>query len=169
MEEVADRLRRLLRSPLVLIFVQRENLLQLQAIAAEVPGLAERVRGRAQENDLRSALEIATRAVAAGERITVNIDGASHFGEDSPAGTLVAAPFRTSRSYGAILVYPRAVYPRTAPQLSESESTEPQFTEEEKTLISAVAGVGAVVAANAELSATARAQAQELQELLDIS
>jgi PAS domain S-box-containing protein len=164
MEDVADRLRNLLRSPLVLIFVQRENLLQLQAISAEASGLAERVRRRAQENDLRSALEIATRAVAAGERITVNIDGAAHFGEDSPAGTLVAAPFRTSRSYGAILVYPR-----TASQPTVSQFTEPQFTEEEKTLISAVAGVGAVVAANAELSATARAQAQELQELLDIS
>ncbi len=103
---------------------------------------------------MRSASEIATRAVAAGERITVNIDGASHFGTDLPAGTLVAAPFRTSRSHGAILVYPRATSP---------------FSEEEKTLVSALAGFGAVVAANAELYATARAQAQELQDILEIS
>ena len=159
MEDVAHRLRSLLRSPVVLIFVQRENLFQLQAVSAEAPDLAQTIRARALANDLRSALEIATRAVAAGERITVNIDGASHFGEDSPAGTLVAAPFRTSRSHGAILVYPRTA----------SEFTESQFTEEEKALVSAVAGVGAVVAANAELNATASAQAQELHELLEIS
>ena len=171
---MAERLRHLLRSPVVLIFVQRENLLQLQTVSSESLPLAEIIRSRAKENDLRSALEIATRAVAAGERITVNIDGASHFGADSPAGTLVAAPFRTSRSYGAILVYPRAASQPVESQSTESklierEFIEPQFTEEEKTLISAVAGVGAVVAANAELGATARARAQELQELLDIS
>ena len=154
MEDIAHRTRSLLGSPVALIFVERENLLQLQAVSAEKPQLAQTILGRAAENDLRSALEIAARAVAAGERITVNIDGASHFGDDSPAGTLVAAPFRTSRSNGAILVYPR---------------TAPQFTEEEKSLVSSIAGIGAVVAANAELNSTARAQARELQELLDIS
>jgi two-component system NtrC family sensor kinase len=159
MEDVAHRLRNLLRSPVVLIFVQRENLFQLQAVSADAPDLAQTIRARALENDLRSALEIATRAVAAGERITVNIDGASHFGEGSPAGTLVAAPFRTSRSHGAILVYPRI----------SSQFADSHFTEEEKALVSAVAGVGAVVAANAELNATARAQALDLHELLEIS
>jgi len=154
MEHVAHHLRDLLDAPAVLIFVQRENLFQLLTSSAESPVLAQLIRARAQENDLRSALEIATRAVTAGERITVNIDGAAHFGEDSPAGTLVAAPFRTSQSHGAILVYPR----RSSP-----------FTEEERTLVSALAGFGGVVAANSELYATARAQAQELQDILEIS
>ena len=154
MENIADRLRELLRSPAVLIFVQQENLFQLLAVSTASPRLTNTIRTRAQENDLRSPLEIATRVVTAGERLTVNIDGASHFGEDSPAGTLVAAPFRTSRSHGAILVYPRSSSP---------------FTEEEKVLVSALAGFGAVVAANTELYATARAQAQELHEILDIS
>lgn len=154
MESIAQRLRDLLRSPAVLIFVQRENLFQLQAVSAEAPRLAQAIRARAHENNLRSALEIATRAVSAGERITVNIDGASHFGEDSPPGTLIAAPFRTSRSYGAILVYPRLAAP---------------FTREDKTLVSALAGFGAVAVANAELYGMARAQAQELHEILEIS
>jgi PAS domain S-box-containing protein len=154
MENIADRLRDLLGSPAVLIFAQRENLFQLMAASAADAQLGQTIWVRAQENDLRSALEIATRAVTAGERITVNIDSAAHFGDDSPAGTLVAAPFRTARSHGAILVYPRPSAP---------------FTEEEKTLVSALAGFGAVVAANSELYATARAQAQELHEILDIS
>ena len=99
-------------------------------------------------------MAIAQRAVTAGERITVNIDGAAHLGEDAPSGILIASPFRTSRSHGAILVYPR----RTA-----------AFTEEEKTLVSALAGFGAVAIANAELYGMARAQAQELQQILEIS
>ena len=154
MESIAERLREMLRSPVVLIFVQRENLFQLQAVSAETPRLAQTIRVRAKENNLRSALEIATRAVSAGERITVNIDGASHFGDDSPAGTLIAAPFRTSRAYGAILIYPRLNAP---------------FTQEDKTLVSALAGFGAVAVANAELYGMARAQAQELHEILEIS
>ena len=103
---------------------------------------------------MRPSIEIASRAVAASERITVSIDGNSHFGDDSPPGVLVAAPFRTSRSQGVILVYPRPGSP---------------FTQEEKALVSALAGFGAVAVANAELYGMARAQAQELHEILEIS
>jgi len=92
--------------------------------------------------------------VAAGERITVSIDGVSHLGDEASAGVLIATPFRSSRSHGAILVYPRLASP---------------FTPEEKTLVSALAGFGAVAIANAELYGTARAQAQELHEILEIS
>jgi two-component system NtrC family sensor kinase len=153
-ESIADRLRLLLHSPAVLVFVQQEKLFQLPAVSTETPRLALQVRARFQNNDLRSSLEIATRAVAAGERITVSIDGASHFGDDSPPGVLVAAPFRTARSQGAILVYPRLANP---------------FTQEDKSLISALAGFGAVAIANAELYGMARAQAHELHEILEIS
>lgn len=154
MEGIADRLRVLLHSPAVLIFVHEDSSFRLQAVSADTPGLAHSVRSRDRESNLRSALEIAQRAVAAGERITVSIDGVSHLGDDAPAGVLIASPFRTSRSHGAILVYPR----RTAP-----------FTEEEKTLVSALAGFGAVAIANAELYGMARAQAQELHQILEIS
>jgi len=154
MESVADRLRALLHSPVVLVFMQQEKVFQLQAVSTENPKLAQTIRSRFQENNLRSSLEIATRAVAAGERITVSIDGASHFGEDSPPGTLVASPFRTSRSHGAILVYPRLADP---------------FSQEDKSLVSAMAGFGAVAIANAELYGMARAQAHELHEILEIS
>ncbi|MBI1741248.1 MAG: PAS domain S-box protein [Candidatus Koribacter versatilis] len=154
MEGIADRLRILLHSPVVLIFVHEAASLRLQAVSADTPRLARALRARYQENELRSALEIATRAVAAGERITVSVDAASHLGEDAPSGVLIAAPFRTSRSQGAILVYPR-----------RSNA----FTPEEKTLVSALAGFGAVAIANAELYGMARAQAQELHEILEIS
>jgi len=159
MESIADRLRVLLHSPAVLVFllqdkVQPEKVFQLQAVSTDLPRLALTIRSRFEQNELRSALEIAARAVAVGERITVSIDGASHFGEDSPPGVLIAAPFRTSRSHGAILVYPHSAHP---------------FTQEDKTLVSALAGFGAVAIANAELYGMARAQAHELHEILEIS
>jgi PAS domain S-box-containing protein len=154
MEGIADRLRVLLNSPAVLVFVHEADSFRLQAVSADPPGLAQSIRAREQEDNLRSALDIAARAVAAGERITVSVDGASHLGKEAPAGVLIASPFRTSRSNGVILVYPR--------QAS-------QFTEEEKTLVSALAGFGAVAIANAELYGMARAQAQELHEILGIS
>jgi PAS domain S-box-containing protein len=154
MEGIADRLRVLLNSPVVLVFVHEADSFRLQAVSAETPAMAQSICARDRENNLRSALEVATRAVTAGERITVSIDEASHLGEGVPDGVLIAAPFRTSRSQGAILVYPR--------QAS-------QFTEEEKTLVSALAGFGAVAIANAELYGMARAQAQELHEILEIS
>ena len=153
MEGIADRLRVLLHSPVVMMFVHEAGALGLRAVSAGTPKLARAVRAGYQEGSLRSAVEIASRAVAAGERITVGIDGASHLGEDLPAGILIAAPFRTSRSHGAILVYPRG---------------SSAFTDEEKTLVSSLAGFGAVAVANAELYGTARGQAQELHEILAI-
>jgi hypothetical protein len=154
MESIADRLSVLLHSPAVLVFVQQEKLFQLQAVSTEAPRLALAIRQRFSRTTCALRSRSLARAVAAGERITVSIDGASHFGEDSPPGVLIAAPFRTSRSHGAILVYPRAAQP---------------FIQEDKTLISALAGFGAVAIANAELYGMARAQAHELHEILEIS
>ncbi|MGB9074965.1 MAG: PAS domain S-box protein [Terriglobales bacterium] len=154
MEGIADRLRVLLHAPVVMIFIQDENQFQLQTVSTDSPKLAHSIRARDGENSLRSAVEIAARTVAAGERITVAMDGASHLGGDLPPGVLIAAPFRTSRSQGAILVYPRPSSP---------------FNHEEKALVSVLAGFGAVAIANAELYGVALAQAQELHEILEIS
>ncbi len=154
MEGMADRLRILLHAPIVLLFVEEESGLQLRASSTVKPALTREIISRFHSGQLRSAVEIAHRAMAARERISVNIVASSHFAEDSPTGVLIAAPFRTSRAHGAVLVYPRAANP---------------FTQEEKSLISALAGFGAVAVANAELYGMARAQAQELHEILEIS
>jgi PAS domain S-box-containing protein len=149
MEALSDRLRMLLNSPAVVIFAREEKEFVLRAVAAESPRVAHAIRTRYRENQLRSAIEIAARAVAAGERISVAIDGTSHFGEDSPPGTLLAVPFRASRSQGAILVYPR-----------RSDA----FNHQEKTLVSALAGLSAVAIANAELYLATRAQAPAIDQ-----
>ena len=154
-EALADRLRLLLRTRLVSVLLRREGPFELRAVSAETPQLANTFRAGHDRQTIRFAADLAQRAVSAGESITISISGDQHsLGTMVSPGMLIAAPFRTSRTQGAILVYPR------------QEGT---FTAEEKSLVTAIAGFGAVAVAHAELSATAQAQAHELHQLLEIS
>ena len=154
-EALADRIRVLLRARLVCVLLRQEGPFELRGVSAESPQLSNSARARYDRTALRFAADLAARAVAAGEPVTVSIDAGSHsLGDLVPSGMLLAAPFRTSRTQGAILVYPRQ---------------DGIFTVDERSLISAVAGFGAVAVANAELYSTARSQAHELHQLLEIS
>jgi two-component system NtrC family sensor kinase len=154
-EALADRLRLLLRTRLVCVLLRREGPFELRAVSAETPQLANSIRARHDRQTIRFAADLAQRAVSAGEPITLSIGADVHsLGNLVSAGTLIAAPFRTSRTQGAILVYPRP---------------DGMFSAEEKALVAAIAGFGAVAVAHAELYATAHAQAHELHQLLEIS
>jgi len=154
-EALADRLRILLRTRLVCVLLRREGPFELKAVSAESPQLATSARARHDRQTLRFAADLAQRAVSAGEPITLSIGADVHSLANliSP-GMLIAAPFRTARTQGAILIYPRQ---------------DGIFTAEEKALVGAIAGFGAVAVAHAELHATAHSQAQELHQLLEIS
>ena len=154
-EALADRLRLLLRTRLVCVLLRREGPFELRAVSAETPQFANSVRARHDRQTIRFAADLAQRAVSAGEPITLSIGADVHsLGNLVSPGMLIAAPFRTTRTQGAILVYPRQ---------------DGSFTAEEKALVSAIAGFGAVAVAHAELYATAHAQANELHQLLEIS
>jgi two-component system NtrC family sensor kinase len=154
-EALADRLRLLLRTKLVCVLLRREGPFELKAVSADTPQLATSARARHDRQTLRFAADLAQRAVSAGEPMTLSIGADVHsLGNLVSPGQLIAAPFRTSRTQGAILIYPR------------QDGT---FTAEEKALVAAIAGFGAVAVAHAELHATAHAQAHELHQLLEIS
>jgi PAS domain S-box-containing protein len=154
-EALADRLRLLLRTRLVCVLLRREGPFELKAVSAETPQLATSARARHDRQTLRFAADLAQRAVAAGEPLTLSIGADVHsLGNLVSPGMLVAAPFRTTRTQGAILIYPRQ---------------DGIFTAEERALVAAIAGFGAVAVAHAELHATAHSQAQELHQLLEIS
>ena len=154
-EALADRLRLLLRTPLVCVLLRREGPFELKAVSADTPQLATSVRARHDRQTLRFAADLAQRAVLAAEPITLSIAADVHsLGTLVSPGMLIAAPFRTSRTQGAILIYPR----RNA-----------VFTGEERALVSAIVGFGAVAIAHAELYATSHGQAHELHQLLEIS
>ncbi len=154
-EALADRLRSLLRAPAVCVLFRQDTRFILGAASGETPALAETIRERYRGGALACAEDLAQRALAAGEPISVAMTAESHQLTDvAPAGVLLAVPFRTSRSSGAVLIYPRA---------------ESAFTAEDRSLVSAITGFGAVAMANAELYHTASGQAQELHDLLEIS
>jgi PAS domain S-box-containing protein len=154
-EALADRLRLLLRTRLVSILLRREGPFELRAVSAETPQLANSFRAGHDRQTIRFAADMAQRAVSAGEAITISFSSDQHsLGNLVAPGMLIAAPFRTSRTQGAILVYPRQ---------------DAVFTAEERSLVSAIAGFGAVAVAHAELCATAQGQARELHQLLEIS
>jgi PAS domain S-box-containing protein len=154
-EALADRLRLLLRTRLVCVLLRHDGPFELRAVSADTPQLANSARARHDRHTLRFAADLAQRAVAAGEAITLSIGAEVHsLGNLVSPGMLIAAPLRTSRTQGAIIVYPRQGG---------------VFTAEEKALVSAIAGFGAVAVAHAELYSTAHAQAHELHQLLEIS
>jgi PAS domain S-box-containing protein len=154
-EALADKLRVLLRSRLVCVLLRRDGPFELRAVSAETPQLAHSARARHDRQTIRFAADLAQRAVAAGEPVTLSVSPDVHsLGSLVSAGMLIAAPFRTSQTQGAILVYPRS---------------EGVFSAEEKSLVAAIAGFGAVAVAHAELYASAHAQAHELHQLLEIS
>jgi two-component system NtrC family sensor kinase len=154
-EALADRLRLLLRTRMVSVLLRREGPFELRAVSAETPQMANSFRAGHDRQTIRFAADLAQRAVSAGEAITISISSDQHsLGSLVSPGILIAAPFRTSSTQGAILVYPRH---------------DSAFTAEEKSLVSVIAGFGAVAVAHAELCATAQGQAHELHQLLEIS
>jgi len=154
-EAVADRLRALLRTPLVCVLIREASGFELAAVSTEAPGLGVSVRARHDRKSFHFASDLASRALAAGEPISVAIDPAAHSLDDLvPAGALIAAPFRTSSREGAVVVYPRREGP---------------FSAEEKTLLPVITSFAAVAISNAELYAKARAQAGELHQLVTIA
>ena len=154
-EALADRLRILLRTRLVSVLLRREGPFELRAVSAETPQLAHSFRAAHDRQTFRFAAELAQRAVSAGEVISISISSEQHsLGATVTPGKLIAAPFRTSHTQGAILIYPRQGDP---------------FSEEERSLVAAIAGFGAVAVAHAELCSAAQSQSHELHQLLEIS
>jgi PAS domain S-box-containing protein len=154
-EALAERVRALLGSPLVCVLLREAGKFQIQALAAETPQLAASARNHLTGDRLQPAIEAADRAIYAGEIQEISFDSAAQgMQELAPAGKLLAAPFSTSRTTGAVLIYPR---PDSA------------YEREERSLVAAIVGFGAVAIANAELYLTASNQAQELHQLLEIS
>ena len=152
---IADRLRELLRTPLVLILGREAIGFEPWAVATEDPALAVSVRARQDRKGRAFASDIAQRAIAAGEPISVAVNPASHaLGDLVPAGTLLAVPFRTASKEGAVLVYPRPAG---------------SFTNEERKLLPVVTSFAGLAVANAELYRTARSQAEELHQIVTMA
>ena len=151
MEALAESVQRLLKNSLVAVVLRQEGAYVVRAIASESGKDSQLVL---QGTALDFAQGIASQAVLAGEPLIEDFGSAGANLTALPSGQLLAFPFRTSVTHGALLVYPRKAS---------------AFTPEERSLLSTVVGVGAVAIANAELYATAASQSHELHQLVEIS
>src|SRR6185437_4851142 len=155
MDELAERLRTLVSASLVCVLLRDEQSFAVSAVASDAPSIAALARTRLEGKALRFASDLAARAISAREVIAVAFDASTHgLGDIVATGTLMVAPLHTSRTSGAIIIYPRGATP---------------FSAVEKSLVATIAGSAAVAIANAELYAIAKEQGQELQQLLEIS
>jgi PAS domain S-box-containing protein len=153
LEGLADRLRLFMRTRLVCILQKQASSFVLQTVSAETPQLAESVRTQHDRRAMQFAADLAARSLNAGEPITASIDPVTYaLGDLLPSGVLIAAPFRSSQSQGAVLIYPRR---------------ENGFTDADKALVATVVGFAAVALAHAELHVEADSHAEEASRLLD--
>ena len=151
MEALADSARSLLGNSLVAVLLRQENVYVLRAVASD-PDMQSLLAAEGKALDF--ARELAHRAVSSGEVLLETLDSVAANGPGLPSGQLLAFPFRTSITHGAMLVYPRK---------------NSVFSPEERSLLSTVVGFGALAIANAELYATASSQSHELHQLVEIS
>lgn len=154
-DAVADRIRVLLRVPLVAVLLKNDTNFVVRSVSAETTALASAGKACLSGRHLQFLEQAARNAVSAGAALDVHLD-TSRDGLQGlvSSGILVAAPFRTSSGVGAVILYPRQ---------------DGALNDDERSLVSTIAGFGAVAIANAELYGTARGQAQELHQLLEIS
>ncbi|HTU43330.1 MAG TPA: hypothetical protein VMF10_16595, partial [Candidatus Aquilonibacter sp.] len=104
LESLADRVRVLLRTRLVSVLLRGEGPFELRAVSAENPQLAVAFRAAHNRQTIRFAADLAQRAAAAGEAIAISIStDQPSLGSLVSPGILIAAPFRTARTQGAIL------------------------------------------------------------------
>ena len=153
LESLAQRLRSALGTGLVTVLLRRGTSFGLSAVAAESEHAAEGARAGHDRGGMQFAADLAARALSEGKPIDASVEASSQaLGDLAAAGTLIAAPFRSSQAQGAVLVYPRRDRP---------------FSGEERDLIAAITNFAALAIASSEHTAAAQAQTHELHYLLD--
>jgi len=154
-QTLACQLQGLFRAPLVAVFLLEGERAELRSVAADPAALGESFRARLAAGRGPSTEKLAARAASGDHPVVLALSPEVNDVHDlAPASQVMAAPLHTARTTGSLLVYSGA---------------EPRFSEADRSLLEAVANLGGLALANAELYATANAQANEMQALLDIS
>jgi two-component system NtrC family sensor kinase len=111
---LAERVCKLFRARSVTVWIQEGERLRMTAVAAASLEKAEEVRSRYLKAGFPEAEELAGRAVATRQPIFLPGKSNEGNGGTAQAGDVLAAPFRTSRVAGALLIYSRPEKPFAA-------------------------------------------------------
>lgn len=153
LESLAQRLRSALGNGLVTVLMRSGASFDLAAVAAESERAGEEARAGHDRREMQFASDLATRALSSTEPIDAVLETSSPWlGDMAPSGPMIAAPFRTGKSEGAVLIYPRKDRP---------------FSGQEKDLVAATTNFAALAVSSSEHTTAAQAQTYELHQLLD--
>ncbi|MGI9104193.1 MAG: PAS domain S-box protein [Terriglobales bacterium] len=151
---LAERVQGLLNARMVSVLLKSNDHFTLAALATADTELEASIHAAHASGGCSFAHELASRACLAGTAIVFPITGLDpsvpHF---FAPGQMLAAPIRTADTMGALVAY----------------SIVAPFSDEEKSLLMAVASLGSLALSNAELYTRANQQARDLQQLLDIT
>ncbi len=149
MNALVERVQAVVCSRMVTVLLKSGEEFHLAALATNDCELEAAVRAAHAAGECRFAHEVAARASEAGEPLALEVTGAE---PNLPAffqpGHLLAAPIRTADNRGALCVYCTCGKP---------------FTDDDKSLLGAIAGFGALAISNAELYARSDARAREAE------
>ena len=152
---LTERICEVFQVPIATVMVREQEALEMRGAAAATPELLAAVRRTHAEHGCKAAAKLVEQVAESDQVVCVRVEpGNKEFPEFITTGEMFAAPLRTTRTSGALLVY-------SGPERS--------FSEQERSLIAAIARFGALALSNAELLATVNARAFETQQLLEIS
>ncbi len=154
-DALAQRLCSLLHARATVVLIRKGEQFILRGVAAENADV-ERAVSQAMVGQRARVMEsLARRALRSGGPVTIAVDAAEYGLEElSPSGVLVATPVHTPQTSGAVVIFPVGGGP---------------IQEDEKRLMAAMAGLGSLAIANAELYENANHRAVDLKRLLEIA
>ena len=152
---LAERVQELLAVEMVAVLLRRGDRFTLEAVATVDAELNASIQAAHADGRFQFAEDLAARSHATGEPIAIPVTA---FDPQCPGfsapGQVLAAAMRSADANGALIVYRSGVIP---------------FNADERSVLAAVAGYGALAFANAELYARANEKSRELQQLLEIT
>ena len=152
---LAGRVQELLSVDMVAVLIRRGDRFTVEAIATSDVELSRAIQIAQAEGKFQFASDLAARAHEAGEPVAMPVIAFDPAGSNVPApGQLLGAAMRSDEANGALIVYRSGVQP---------------FTADERSVLAAIAGFGALAISNAELYARANEKGRELQKLLEIT
>jgi two-component system NtrC family sensor kinase len=149
---LAERVQELLAVEMVAVLLRRGDRFTLEAVATVDAELNASIQAAHADGRFQFAEDLAARSHATGEPIAIPVTA---FDPQCPGfsapGQVLAAAMRSADANGALIVYRSGVIP---------------FNADERSVLAAVAGYGALAFANAELYARANEKSRVLQQLL---
>jgi two-component system NtrC family sensor kinase len=150
---LAERVGKLFQARSVAVWIQEKERFRMMAVTATSAEEADELRSRYLKSGFPEAEELAARVVATRQPIHAPGKGGEGNGAALQASNVIAAPFRTSRAAGALLIYSRLEQPFSAEDVDRAGA------------LASYAGLALEATGNLRLAEQHRGRAEHLTSL----